>query len=398
MSTAQGPLAGIKVLDIGTMLAGPLAGGVMADQGAEVIKIEPPGIGDVQRYIGPNRTGLSSLHQCVNRGKRSLALDLKSEQGLGIVLELAKNSDVLIHNFRPGVAEKLGVGYETLAEINPQLIYFSVTGFGHEGPMAKHAAYDNVVQAFAGVAISQANLDTDEPTQYYQLFSDKLTATYASQAITAALFARERGAGGQHVQLAMVDAVANFMWPDVGGYAMFQGEGADPGMQISKGVPLIKFSDGYGQAAPVKDHQFHGYCAAFGVDSSDPRVATVIDRATNKELTASLAQEVARRAQELPVDETIAKMEAADVPCAKAYSLEELPQHPQLQANGLFVESEHPQGGRIVEARNPPHFSKTPSGTGFASATLGQHTDEILAELGFDEGAIAALRSAQVVA
>ena len=211
MTTAQTPLAGIRVLDIGTMLAGPWAAAMLADQGAEVFKIEAPGIGDVMRYVGPTRNGVSALFHSVNRGKRSLALDLKSAEGREVIHRLAAHTDVLIHNFRPGVAERLGVDYATLAAINPALVYVSVSGFGHSGPMADRPAYDNVIQAFTGVALSQAHAETGEPTQYYQIFADKITAMYAAQAISVALLARERGAGGQELRLAMVDAVASFM-------------------------------------------------------------------------------------------------------------------------------------------------------------------------------------------
>src|SRR6056297_1464666 len=392
-----GPLAGIRILDIGSMVAAPLAAGVLADQGAEVIKVEPPGFGDLMRYVGANRNGVSALFQNVNRGKRSIALDLKQPEGLAVLQRMITGVDVILHNFRPGVAERLGVDYATLAALNPELIYLSVTGFGHSGPMAGKAAYDNVVQAFAGVALSQPEPGTGEPAQYQQLFADKLTALYASQAITAALLARERGAGGQHIQLAMVDAVASFLWADVAGTAGFKDEGADPGMQVSKGVPLLKFRNGYAQAAPVSDANFHGWCAAFGVDSDDPRLASIMQRNANRDAVAEVSQQVFARALELDVDETIAKLEAADVPCAKAYSLEELPEHPQMQANGLFVNTGHPQAGKLVEPKTPANFSATPAGCGFPSAALGAHGEEILAELGFSEDEIQSLRERNTI-
>lgn len=398
MNTIEGPLKGIKILDIGTMLAAPLAGSILADQGAEVIKVETPGLGDLMRYVGASCNGLSALWQMTNRGKRSLALNLKVKEGLDILYKLVEDTDVVLHNFRPGVSEKLGVDYKALKKVNPNIIYLSVTGFGDTGPYANRAAYDNVVQAFSGVAYSQADIETGEPRQYYQIFGDKLTAVYASQAITSALLARERNGKGQEVKLSMVDALASFMWPDVAGVAMFKDENANPGQAIAKGVPLIKFKNGYGQAAPINDAHFHGWCAAFGVNSSAPELATMLDRMSNKEAMEAISAEVFERALELDVDETIAKMVAADVPCAKAMHLHELPDHPQLQANKTFVESTHPVAGPIIEPKNPANFSDTPAGVAFHSATLGQHSNEILSELNFDDEAIKRFRADNVIA
>lgn len=396
-SPACGPLKGIRILDIGTMIAAPLAAGALADQGADVIKVEAPGIGDLTRYVGASCNGVSSIFQGVNRGKRSIAVNLKSESGVAILHRLAKDVDVVIHNFRPGVPERLGVDYATLSQINPEIIYVSVSGFGREGPMSRKAAYDNVVQAFAGIAMSQKGALTGEPAQYQQLFADKLTAMQVSQAITAALLARERGAGGQHVQLSMVDVVASFMWLDTAGTAQFKSDNAAPGVQISRDARLLKFRDGYAQAAPVSDADFHGWCAAFGIDSSDPRLATIMDRMAHEDMLTGVSKQIFERGLELGVDETLAKLEAADVPCAKANTVHELPNDPQMQANGLFVASEHPITGPMVEPRNPIHFSKTPSGCGFGSAALGAHTMEILGELGFNADEIVAMRESGAI-
>jgi crotonobetainyl-CoA:carnitine CoA-transferase CaiB-like acyl-CoA transferase len=189
-------MSGVKVIDLGAMIAGPMAATVLCDQGADVIKIEPPGTGDLMRYMGATCNGVGGLYHNVNRGKRSLTLDLKSPEAIALVEELVTDADVVVQNFRPGVAERLGVGYEALRVFNPELIYLSVSGFGDRGPYSHKAAYDNVIQAFSGVAHSQRDVETGEPVQYYQLFSDKLTALTGAQAIGAALFARERGHGG----------------------------------------------------------------------------------------------------------------------------------------------------------------------------------------------------------
>jgi len=391
-------MAGVKVLDLGAMIAGPGAATILADQGADVIKVEPPGIGDVMRYLGATRNGVSGLYQNCNRGKRSLALDLKSPAGVQVLYDLVAGVDVVLENFRPGVASRLGVDYQTLRRHNPDLIYLSVCGFGDRGPYADKAAYDNVIQAFGGVAHSQADPQTGEPIQYYQLFSDKLTALTGAQAISSALFARAQGRGGQHIRLSMVDSVASFLWADVAGTAAFCDDGASEGLSVAKGVKLVAFRDGYGTAAPVTDQQFLAWAGVFGVDASDPRLATVAGRNAHRELTQVIGARVMARAREMAVDEAMAALEAAGVPCARVMALADLPAHPQMQANESFVMLEHPRAGRMVEPRNPPRFGSTPASAPRPCADLGQHTDEILLALGRTNADITALRGAGVVA
>ncbi|MEM1114050.1 MAG: CoA transferase [Pseudomonadota bacterium] len=394
---SQGPMQGVRILDLGNMVAGPVAATILADQGAQVIKVEPPGFGDVMRYLGAMCNGVSGLFHASNRGKRSLALDLKNPEGLAVIHRLVADVDVVLHNFRAGVAERLGVDYATLRAINPELIYLWVNGFGASGPMHRKPAYDSIIQAFAGVSQSQADGQTGEPIQYYQLFSDKLTALTGAQAISAALFARGQGRGGQEIKLSMVESVVSFLWSDASGTATFLEEGAVEGISVAR-HKLIEFRNGWASLAPVTDDQFHGCCATFGVDSSDSRVATAADRNANGEFVDALFKQLRAVMLETDIDEGIARLNEADVPCAKAMHLAELPDHEQLQATGAFAETTHALAGRMVEPRNPPNFSATPSGVGGSSAALGEHTDRILEELGYNSEAIAALRSAGAVA
>lgn len=397
MNPAEGPLKGVKVIDLSTAIAAPFGSGMMADQGADVIKVESPGMGDVMRYVGSSRNGVTAMFQMANRGKRGLALDLKSDKGLAIFKKLAAETDVLIHNFRVGVVERLGISYEDLKAINPDIIYMSVYGFGHTGPDAKRRAYDNVVQAFSGVAYNQANIETGEPTQCYQAIADKMTSMNVAAAVSSALYARAMGRGGQHIRMNMVDSMVHFLWMDASETATFLDDGAQLGAQVAKGVPLMKFSNGYGQSAPVSDDEFHGLCAAFGVDSrSEPKVATVIDRAVNRDAVAEMVGKVYINAAQMDVDEGVAAMVANDVPCAKAMDIKDLPEHPQIIANGTFVTSEHKVAGKIREPRLAPEFEGTPAGVGEGSPMLGEHTDEILNELGFGD-AIADLRADNIV-
>lgn len=395
-SPTMGPMQGVKILDLGNMIAGPAAAGILADQGAEVIKVEPPGIGDVMRYLGACRGGVSGLFQNSNRGKRSLALNLKSAEAIEIIHRLIPSVDVVIHNFRRGVAERLGIDYESLKKANPDLIYLWINGFGAEGPMAAKAAFDNVIQAFAGVAQSQSDVETGEPVQYFQLFSDKLTALTGAQAISAALYTRSQGRGGQLINLSMVDSVVSFLWADAAGTATFLEEGATAGMNVARNR-LVQFKDGWGTVAPVTDPQFHGICAAFGVDSSRPELSTAMERNAHPDLVEETFELLRVGAREVPTEEAMARLDEADVPCARAMFLADLPEHPQMQVNNSFVQTDHPQAGKMVEPRNPPNFFATPSGIGAPCATLGQHTDAILAELDYDSGAIEALRNAGTI-
>lgn len=393
----SGPMEGIRVLDLGAMIAGPAAATILADQGADVIKVEPAGAGDVMRYLGAMRNGVSSLFHNCNRGKRSLALNLKSGQGVQLLKQLVQTADVVVENFRPGVTERLGIDFQSLSAENPDIIYLSVSGFGDRGPLAGKSAYDNVIQTFAGVARSQADHDSAEPVLYQQLFCDKVTALTGSQAVSAALFARERGRGGQHIKLAMVNAVVSFLWADVAGADAFLEDGASAGMSVGKGLRLLQFKDGHGTASPVTDKQFHGYCKAFDIDSSDPRLATIADRNANLDLITTVIKQVDERARAMLTEDAMRALEAEDVPCAAAMALNELPHHPQLQAMESFGEIDHPLGGTMREPNNAPDFLTTPSGPLRASPELGAHSDEILLSLGIGAEDIQQLRTANVI-
>jgi len=394
----KGALAGVKILDLATAIAAPFATSLLADQGAEVIKVEAPVMGDILRYVGASRNGVSAMFSMTNRNKRSLALDLKSAEGLSILKKLVASHDVLIHNFRPGVAERLGIDYDELKQVNNELIYVSVAGFGHVGPASGKRAYDNVIQAYAGLAFNQANPETGEPTQNYQAIADKLTALTAAQAIPAALYARSQGRGGQHITLNMVDSVLHFLWMDAAGTASFLEPGANPGQQVAKGVRLIRFKNGWGQAAPLADSEFHGMCKAFKVDSnSDPRLAGVMDRMANREAVEAIMAQVYEQAATMDVDVGVAAMEAEDVPCAKAMTLDELPNAPQVLANQSFVSYRHPVAGDLQEPRAAARFGGDRTDSPAPCAALGADTEAILKALGM-EAETESLRARGIVA
>jgi crotonobetainyl-CoA:carnitine CoA-transferase CaiB-like acyl-CoA transferase len=394
----SGPMQGVKIVDLSIALAGPWAVGMLADQGASVIKVEPPGLGDIGRWIGVAVGGLSAMAAVVNRGKRSIAVNLQTDEGRAIVRQLASEADVFVQNFRPGVIEKLGLSYDVLSGANPELIYCSISGFGPEGPYAKKSAYDPVVQAYGGLAFAQAGGAEAEPKLIRHTAADKITALTASQAISAALFARERGRGGQHLRLSMLESVVSFVWADAAGNeVLLDSDGSQPS-SFSRDQKLWPTKDGFVIAAPVSDADVAGICRGVGVDGYDaPEVATIMARRANADAFNELLRRVLAAVSELTTAEAISGMEAEKAPCGAVLSPAELSDDPHVRALGMLEDSLHPMAGRMRQPRPAARFERTPSSTGAPAPGLGQHTDEILAELGLADRS-AALRESGVVA
>jgi crotonobetainyl-CoA:carnitine CoA-transferase CaiB-like acyl-CoA transferase len=394
--TAQkGALSGVTVVDFSVMISGPLAAMMLADQGAEVIKIESPDQGDLMRHLGSTKGHMSGIFANNNRGKRSLVVDLKSDQGREVVLELIQRADVLIQNFRPGAMERLGLGYEALSALNPDLIYTSISGYGPDGPNSHHRVYDNIIQAASGLASVQADPATGTPALYRTLICDKTTAYTAAQAITAALYARATGAArGQHITLAMLDAAIAFMWPDSAMDAAL----LDP--DVARTPPIGAFyaptplADGYVTTSAVSDSEFRGLCTAYGAPeiADDPRFSTTAARSRNVAEMRVIMKDLASK---ITVEKFLTGCETHQGPAAKVMTLDEVPTHPQVIHNEIFVEREHPAAGLMREPRPAARFSATPSAMGAPSAMPGEHSDQIVTELGFDP---AALRAAGVIA
>jgi crotonobetainyl-CoA:carnitine CoA-transferase CaiB-like acyl-CoA transferase len=395
----SGPLTGVKILDLSAVLSGPLTATLLADQGAEAIKVEAPGIGDILRWICTTRGGMPGLFHCVNRGKRAIVVDLRQARGVEIVRALARESDVVIQNFRPGVVERLGVGYLDCKAEREDIIYLSISGFGPTGPYAQKRVYDNIIQAYSGLSSVQDDPQTGEPGLVRQLVCDKITSYVGAQAITAALFARDRGAGGQHIELSMLDAAVGFVWPDAGSDHILQGEGVSHQPTIGSRYRLTRYRDGWGPITPLTDSEFQGLCRAFGQPEAadDPRFATLPLRLANEDaLEVLFGGALTQAAAELTVSEADQRLAREDVPAGIVRSLDELPDDPQIIANETFVETEHPLAGKLREARPAPRFHATPARVGGPAPAAGQHTDEILTELGLADE-IAALRAAGTV-
>jgi crotonobetainyl-CoA:carnitine CoA-transferase CaiB-like acyl-CoA transferase len=395
---SRGPLEGVRVLDLSIALTGPYAAALLADQGASVIKVERPDIGDIARWVGVAVNGMSSLYLVCNRGKRSLAVDLRQPEGAEIVQRLAAEADVVVQNFRPGVMDRVGLGYDDVRAANPDVVYASLSGFGSEGPYRDRSAYDTVVQAYAGFAASQADPEDEVPVFLRQTAADKVTALYASQAITAALFARERGRGGQHLELSMTDAVVSFLWADAAANEVLLASDGSQHSSFVAGFRPMRFVDGWGIVTPTADADFHGMCRALGVDGwDDPRVATIAERVKHRDVLDPIMDMCYARAANLTMEEATARLEAERVPFAMILTPDELTRDPHAVAIGLFQEFDHHVVGPTRLPRHPTRFRGTPAAITCDSPALGEHTDEVLTELGLTDR-IASLRESGVVA
>jgi crotonobetainyl-CoA:carnitine CoA-transferase CaiB-like acyl-CoA transferase len=388
---------GVKILDLSIALTGPYAAALLADQGADVIKIERPGIGDIARWVGVSVNGMSSLYLVCNRGKQSIAVDLQQPEGAEIVRRLAADSDVFLQNYRPGVMDKLGLGYEDIRAVNPDVVYASLSGFGSVGPYRDRSAYDTVIQAYAGLAANQADPVDGVPVFLRQTAADKITAMFAVQAITAALYARAQGRGGQHIELSMTDSVVSFLWADAAANEVLLDSDHSMNSSFVAGFRPFRFDDGWGIVTPTSDHDFAGMCKALGVEGyDDPRVATIAERVKHRDVTADLMDMCYAHAVNLTMAEATERFDAERVPFAMIVAPADLPEDPHAVAMGLFAEFSHPIVGRVRLPRHPAQFSGTPSTVSADAPGLGEHTDEVLASIGLGDR-IEELRAAKIV-
>lgn len=387
----SGPLTGFRVIDLTTMVSGPLATAMLGDQGADVIKIENPRGGDHTRSGANRRGGMSASFLHNNRNKRSVVLDLKTEAGRSALLRLAEGADVFVQNFRPGVIERMGLGEPVLRTVAPQIVYASISGFGEAGPFAGKPVYDPLVQALSGLASVQAGSDAERPRLVRTILPDKLTGVVAAQAITAALLARSRTGQGQHVRLSMLDAVIAFLWHSDMGSQTFVGADLPQQAAASFADLIYDTADRPISVAVQSDREWEALARALGRPEwlEDPRFRTVEGRQTNIDARLALTQDALRSR---PAAEALAVLTEAGVPCAPVLTRSETLADPQVRANGTIVELDHPAAGRIRQARPAARFSATPQMAARGAPGLGADTVAVLREIGLADDAIAALR------
>jgi crotonobetainyl-CoA:carnitine CoA-transferase CaiB-like acyl-CoA transferase len=384
-----GPLHGYRIVDLTSMISGPLATMILADQGADVIKVENPDGGDHTRAANNARGGFSASFLNNNRNKRSVALDLKQPAALEAMLRLLGTADVFVQNFRPGVAERMGLGEDAVRAVAPEIIYVSISGFGESGPYAQKPVYDPLIQGVSGLASVQAGSDTERPRLVRTIVPDKLTAYNAAQAITAALLSRARTGKGQHIRLSMLDAIIAFLWASDMGSQTFVGEDI-PQQEAASFIDLIyETATGPISAAVQTNREWVALTRALDKPEwlEDPRFKTPALRQRHINDRLILTQETLRTR---PAEEWLERLTAAGVPCAPVLTRTQMLSNEQVVANGIIVQTEHPEAGRIRQARPAARFSETPAEIRWGSAALGAHTAEVLEEIGYAAADIAA--------
>ena len=392
----MGPLTGLKVLDLTGMVSGPVAAMMLADQGAEVIKVEPVN-GELVRHMAAPHNGVNPVFFSCNRGKKSIALDLKSEEGKKILLKLASEADIFMQNFRPGAIERMGFGEDVIRKLNEKIIYVSISGFGNRGPYANSRVYDPVIQALSGATDIQADRETGKPKMFRIIIADKVTALTTAQAISSALYAREKHGTAQHIELSMLDCMISFFWPEgMAGIVYAENEIDVRKLQGSQDL-IYQAEDKYITAGAVSDAEWKGMCKALKREDliDDERFATPAGRVANAQIRKEITGEEISKWKS---SEILKRLQEEGVPSAPLLDRMELLDNDQILANESILRVNIDGFGEVSQARPAARFSKTPSELSRPAPKLGEHSFEILSSLGFDDAIIENFIKKKVVA
>tara|TARA_B100000579_G_scaffold298204_1_gene248298 strand:+ start:132 stop:1340 length:1209 start_codon:yes stop_codon:yes gene_type:complete len=387
--TSSKPLNGVKVIELSNMITCSLAAMTMASQGAEVIKVEPPIIGDKMRPLGTQKNGVSGFFHNCNRGKRSLAIDLKSEAGVEALKKLASKSDVLMHNYRPNVMDKLGLGSEVLRKINSKLIYIAVSGFGTKGPMANLPAFDHVIQGFAGFTDLQSS-DENSFDFIKTFICDKVTAYTVCQAATAALLARTNTNEGQHIDISMLHACLSFMWPDGMMHRTLKDEDRIDMSPGSEYFQTINYTDGGVALAALTDEHYEVVLPMLGYPELVGKsiFSSIPSRMTNMK---EVLKTYANPRKDIGVDKALEILTAADIPCSPCIKRDEIETVEQIKAIGALETYVTNAMGKLTVTTPPILFEGKSTSHAEPSPLLGEHSSDILKEIGWNDSKITKL-------
>ena len=356
---------------------------MLADQGAEVIKVEPPGIGDLARFMGATKSGTGAMFTVLNRNKRSICLDLKNSDDLSILKELIKKTDILLENYRPGVVAKLGIDYESVIELNPEIIYCSISGYGQSGPYKERKVYDPLIQATTGTAAAQ---NPENPEMFRTIVFDKVTALTAAQSLTSALLQKERTGKGQYLPISMMDSALYYSWPDMMMNQTFL-EGGDSIGELADYFSAYKTKDGFITIILIPtDEVFGGFCEYFQIKlHQDERFIDAASRVKNK---TELTIEINKTTQKFSTEELISLMDELGVPASVVNQLEDIHKDPQVIQQGSLVEVEHPIAGTMRMPKPPFTFRNQDVFPKTQATVLGADTREVLEELEIEQAHI----------
>ncbi len=391
-----GPLDGYRILDLTTVISGPFATMLLADQGADVIKVESVLAPDHARGAGHGENQFTATFLNNNRNKRGISLDLKSNEGRAILLKLAATADVFIQNFRPGVVERLGVDEEAVRKVAPNIIYTSISGFGETGPWSHKPVYDPIVQAISGLTTIQGGSDEERPRLVRTILPDKLTGMTTAQAISSALAARERTGEGQHIRVSMLDTVVSFLWAsDMGGQTFVGREVSS--QRAATFIDLIyETSTDYISVSAMSNKQWLALSDAVGHPEwkEDERFKNPALRDLNANERLNMTQEVLLTKS---AEEWLQILDDAGVPCAPVLKRKDMIKHPQVLASNLIKETDHPVAGRLRQTRPAARFSSSEFQIKRGAPQHGEHTDEVLDAIGLGEEDITRLRDTGVI-
>ena len=356
---------------------------MLADQGAEVIKVEPPGIGDLARFMGATKSGTGAMFTVLNRNKRSICLDLKNSDDLSILKELIKKTDILLENYRPGVVAKLGIDYESVIELNPEVIYCSISGYGQSGPYKERKVYDPLIQATTGTAAAQ---NPENPEMFRTIVFDKVTALTAAQSLTSALLQKERTGKGQYLPISMMDSALYYSWPDMMMNQTFL-EGGDSIGELADYFSAYKTKDGFITIILIPtDEVFGGFCEYFQIKlHQDERFIDAASRVKNK---TELTIEINKTTQKFSTEELISLMDELGVPASVVNQLEDIHKDPQVIQQGSLIEVEHPIAGTMRMPKPPFTFRNQDVFPKTQATVLGADTREVLEELEIEQAHI----------